>query len=135
LLFDSVELEIIADVVCKGTWWFKITYNLKECRVLAFVVEVFYHADELNSDTQMIDSLILIQLYADLPFNIFSILLIEKKCMTGIKIDDSTYHEYGSFEGVAGFVLDGAVLAGFYLVDFHINLAWCGKAKERALLN
>jgi hypothetical protein len=64
----------------------------------------------------MIDSLILIQLYADLPFDIFSI------------------HKYGSFEGIAGFVLDGAVLAGFYLVDFHINLAWCGKAKERALL-
>lgn len=53
--------------------------------------------------------------------------------MTGIKLDESTYHKNGSFEGVAGFVLDGAVLAGFYLVDFDINLAWCGKAKERAL--
>ena len=106
---------------------------MKERRILAFVVKVFYHADKLDSDTQMINSLILIQLDANLPFDIFSILIIEKKGMTGIKLDESTYHKNGSFEGVAGFVLDGAVLAGFYLVDFDINLAWCGKAKERAL--
>jgi hypothetical protein len=50
---------------------------------------------------------------------------MEKKCMTGIKIAKSTYHKNGSFEGIAGFVLDGAVLACFYLIDLNINFAWC----------
>lgn len=54
--------------------------------------------------------------------------------MTGIKIDEITYHENGSFEGIASFILNRTILARLNLVNLNIDLAWCGKAEEGALL-
>lgn len=79
LFFNSIELEIILYAICKRTRRFEISYNLKECRVLILVVQVFYDAYQFYSYTHMINFFALVKLYAYLALNVFSILYDNEK--------------------------------------------------------
>ena len=74
LLFNSVELKIVWDVVIKRTGRFKVTNELQENRVLLAIVKVLDYSNEFNTYAQMVESLSLGQVHKHLAFNIFSIL-------------------------------------------------------------
>ena len=74
LLLDAVELEIVRHIVSERAGRLQVSHNLQECEVLILVVEVLNDADELDSDTLMVNSLILVLCDLDLALDVFSIL-------------------------------------------------------------
>ena len=55
LFFNPVKLKIILNAICKRTGRLKISNNLKECRILILIVQVFYDANEFYSYAHMIN--------------------------------------------------------------------------------
>lgn len=74
LLLYAVELEIMRHIVSERAGRLQVSHNLQEGEVLILVELVLNDADELDSDTLMIDTLILVQCDLHLALNIFSIL-------------------------------------------------------------
>ena len=79
LLFYTIELKIIGDIVCQSTWWLKISNDLQERRVLVFIIQIFNDTNKFNSYTEMVDSLVFVKGYLNLTFDIFSILYFSEK--------------------------------------------------------
>lgn len=74
LLFDSIELEVVGDVFRECTWWLQIPHNLQENRILVLIVQILDDADELDSNTQMINSFVFVERNAHLSLDVLAVL-------------------------------------------------------------
>ena len=74
LLFNAIEREVVRHVVSERTGRLQVSHELQEDAVLVFVVEVPYDPDKLDTDTEMVQLLVLVQVDHDLATNILSIL-------------------------------------------------------------
>ena len=74
LLLNPVELKIVGDIISESARRFQISDDLQEGWILIFVVMIFYHTNQLNSDAQVVNSFVLVQRYADLTLDILSVL-------------------------------------------------------------
>ena len=137
MFFHTIELEIVGHIVCQSTWRLEVSHYLKEGRVLVLVELVLNYADELDTNTLMVDALALVQVYCHFALDVFTIL----QSQLGL----GTYHEHWRFERVASLVFDLALLALVNLSNLYVNLAWgpahtgeetlSGSQKEMRLTN
>lgn len=129
LLFYTIELKIIGDIVCQSTWWLKISNDLQERRVLVFIIQIFNDTNEFNSYTEMVDSLVFVKGYLNLTFDIFSILNFSEKNGDDENYPYITYAIDWCFILISRFVLDSAILPILYLLQFDLYFTWGWKTK------
>ena len=71
---NSIELEIISDIICECSRWLQIPDQLQKCRILVFIIQVLEDTYQLNSNSQMVNSLVFVKHDGHLTMHIFSVL-------------------------------------------------------------
>ena len=93
LLLHSVERKVICHVISEGARRLQVAHKLQEGGVLVFVVEVLDDADELDTNAQVVQLLVLVQVDHDLALHVFTILH-----STRPSVSDTLLRQEGSIE-------------------------------------
>ena len=127
LFFYTIELKIIRNIVSQSTWWLEISHNLQESGVLVFIIKIFNNTNEFNSYSEMIDSLVFVQGYLDLTFDIFPILYFHTKNGD----DENFWFILTQYTGALYWLPDLSLIVPFFRFSIFCNLTSISQGAEK----